>query len=313
MKGLGDMLFGTRELQEKLIKEIRQCEIERNIKVVYGAVLGSISRGLQLPDSDYDTRFIYIRNDFPNKIMKSEELPEQEVIYRKPLEHTCFEQISLWEMTAFMRYMIHSSIDGKFSVGLYNVVGHTLLSPYTWDPYGLQLKIVPLIQKFFHKPYYIWYHRNELLGNNSENIVNSSRGNLINAKEYLKILWTAVSIDYAIRYNEFPPIYMKTLLQIIPDEVQSAAILLIEEMHQVAGKYIEEDNADTCHKASKATTIKRVKVIDDYIEKIKEQIKDFELVYLDQDRKSFLEKKMQEIYKIVQYSVYDEVLINEKW
>ena len=57
------MLFGTEELQKKLMEEVMACEKEKHMKVVYGALVGSISKGLQLIDSDYDTRFLYINEN----------------------------------------------------------------------------------------------------------------------------------------------------------------------------------------------------------------------------------------------------------
>ena len=156
------MLFGSENLQRKLMEEVRECEEEKGVKVVYGAVLGSISRGAQLRDSDYDTRFLYIRKDFPETILRAESLPEEAVIFRKPLEGACFEQVPFWELSSFMGYLAYPSIDGAFSTGLYQVVWHTLFSPYAWDPYGLQQKVIPIAQLLFHKGYYMEGHKHIL-------------------------------------------------------------------------------------------------------------------------------------------------------
>ena len=266
------MLFGTEELQKKLMEEVMACEKEKHMKVVYGALVGSISKGLQLIDSDYDTRFLYINENFPNPILYPDKLPEKEVIYRKYLGNTCFEKIPFWEMTSFLQYMIYPSINGKFSTGLYNVVGWTYLSPYVWDPYGLQNKLLPLIQKFFFKDYYIDYHKTIL-----DNILEEQNGVVI-AKEYLNILYSALAIDYADKYNHFPPVYMRTLSQCISDEISQVVDKWICEIQKMARGYIYDNKiTGLCHKASVEIKLKREKIIDEYIDKIRKKFRDFNM------------------------------------
>ena len=54
------MLYGNKEVQEEILKQVRKFEEKYNKKVVFGAMVGSISKGVERYDSDYDTRFLYL-------------------------------------------------------------------------------------------------------------------------------------------------------------------------------------------------------------------------------------------------------------
>lgn len=301
------MLFGTEQLQKKVIEEIRLCEREQNIKVIYGAVVGSISKGIQYSDSDYDTRFLYIKDDFPEQILYPVALQEERVIYRKYMENTCFEKIPFWELSSFLQYMIEPCINQKFSTGLYITVGWTFLSPYTWDPYGLQNKIVPLIQKLFFKDYFIQYHK-EILDKYP------LLGETVNAKEYLYILHAALSIEYANKYNEYPPIYMQALLQLLSDKLKNMIFEIIKKVQKEAKEYVYTSNLiSSCHDTSKNIMIDRKSEIDNYLEKIYNKYENFKLSYLQQEEKMMLQERMKGIYEIVKRSIFDEEPINERW
>ncbi|MCM1251843.1 MAG: nucleotidyltransferase domain-containing protein [Clostridium sp.] len=299
------MLFGTNKICKKLITEVKKCEAERNFKVIYGAVVGSISKGLQFADSDYDTRFLYINKDFPDRILYPQNLSEKNIIYRKLYPDTCFEKIPFWELSSFLQYLICPIIDNKFSTGLYNVVGWTFLSPYTWDPYGLQSKIVPLMQKIFFKQYFIHYHKNIL-------DKNASNDEIVNAKEYLNILYSALAISWADKYNEFPPIYIECLLTNSPVEIQQLAFQLINKVKQKTRVHLSMDNTIICHNASDLININRINEIDQYINDIRNTIQNFHLDYLSQKDTLLFEKKICEIYEIIRKSIYEEEVITER-
>ncbi len=74
------MLYGNNEINKKILEEITLCEMDQGIKVIYGANVGGISKGLQYKDSDYDTRFLYINRDFPEKIYEPQNIIEKEII-----------------------------------------------------------------------------------------------------------------------------------------------------------------------------------------------------------------------------------------
>lgn len=301
-KGAQGMLYGNEYIRKKIQNEVAVCEAEWGIKVIYGAVIGSISRGLQYMDSDYDIRFLYVKQGFPQKIIEPDRTAEKEMIYRKPFTGELFESIPFWEFSSFMRFLVNPCIDYKFSTGLYNVVGLTILSPYSYDPHGIRMKILPLIQKMFHKEYYISYHKESLgkLSLSGENVV---------AKDYLYALHTALSISWANKYNEYPPVHIKTLLaeqQGMYDEV----CRLMDDYQNEAARYVIQNGCRELQQSHSKIMTGHVAVIDEYLEMTKRKLEFFEERGLTEQEKAGHMEIIDKIYKIVAASIYSETKVN---
>lgn len=54
------MLYGNENIQKEVLDRVKEFEEKYNRKVIFGAVLGSISQGKERYDSDYDSRFLYL-------------------------------------------------------------------------------------------------------------------------------------------------------------------------------------------------------------------------------------------------------------
>lgn len=201
------MLFGDKELQERVLLEAHEFAEKNDIKLIFGAMVGSISQGFQYADSDYDTRFLFLRRDFPEKICIPSEMTEKELVLRYYPVDKVYEWIPFWEATSFLQFLYRPSFKNDFSVGLYNIVGWTFLSPYVWDPYGLQNRLVPLMNRIFRPDYEISYHRKVI----AKYRVNLNQDHAV-AKEYLYALHAAATIEWCLRFNEQPPVYFETLL-----------------------------------------------------------------------------------------------------
>lgn len=223
------MLYGDKRLREQLMVEVKEYAKKNNMKIVFGAMVGSISKGLQYADSDYDTRFLFIREDFPDKINIPNMMKEEELVQRYyPKEPRRFEWIPFWELTSFLQFLDYPSFKDDFSVGLYNIVGWTFLSPYLWDPYGLQNKLLPLINSLFIKEYELMYHlkfMEKYLGEFHK------EGKII-AKSYLYLLHSALTIDWCLRKNGHPPIYQSTLLSCCQPRLHTKAMQIIESARE---------------------------------------------------------------------------------
>lgn len=202
------MLYGSNERQALVLKEAHQYAETIDATLIFGAMVGSVSKNIQYADSDYDTRFLYLRRDFPNKICIPSEMTEDELVKRYyPLDEV-FEWIPFWEATSFLQFLITPSFKNDFSVGLYNIVGWTFQSPYVWDPYGLQNRIMPLINKIFRSDYEVAYHKKEI-GLCWENIQQEQ----VVTKDYLYAVHAAATIEWSVKYQEQPPINLETLLR----------------------------------------------------------------------------------------------------
>lgn len=202
------MLFGNENLRKKIIEDAEKFANTFNGRIIYGAVCGSISKGFQTRSSDYDTRFLYINEDFPNKILCPRELPETEIIKRYYTDGKAvpYEWIPCWEATSFFQYLVEPYIEGKLSYGLYNTVGWTLQSPYAWDPFGIQQKIIPLINDIFEKTYSLRYYIRLL-----EDLWENADG-IYFPKDYIFCVYTAAQINWVINKNSFPPVNGDVLL-----------------------------------------------------------------------------------------------------
>ena len=294
------MLYGTNRIQKQLLDEVKQCEKEKGIKVIYGALVGSISKGIQCVDSDYDTRFLYINKDFPQNILCGEYLPEENVIYRRYLEDTCFEKIPFWEFSSFLQYLAMPSIEGKFSTGLYNVVGWTFMSPYSWDPYGIGNKILPIIQKSFCKDYFLDYHK-QILGKNK------CHGKKVNAKIYLNELYSALAIDWVNRYNEFPPVCIDTLLYNVEKDIIDKTRELVSKLREKTQKKVRNANEiDLLHGLSDDVVVDRVTTLDCYMEKMLNDVMWQELKRLEPYEILEIQKDLNYIYSIIQKSICEQ-------
>ena len=160
------MLFGGTIIQHQIIEDAKKYANENGYELIYGAMVGGISKGLQYSDSDYDTRFLYLNKGQLDKIYLPWNEKEDDLKHRCYFDDKPYEWIPLWEFTSFIQFLKNPAFDGKVSFGLYNVVGWTFQSPYAWDPYGLQMKICPLLNRAFRSDYFVPYHIEQIIYEN---------------------------------------------------------------------------------------------------------------------------------------------------
>jgi len=201
------MLFGSEEQINDCLHEAQQFAKQNNMKLVFGAMVGSVSKDLQYISSDYDTRFLYLREDYPEKVCLPWEMTEDELVKRYYPQNKVFEWIPFWELTSFLNFLYEPSFKNDFSVGLYNIVGWTIKSPFTWDPYGLKSKLSPILDLCFNKNFEISYHMSILKRQH-----NDWEKEKIESRRWLDSLHAAATIEWCIEYNNQPPIDIHSLL-----------------------------------------------------------------------------------------------------
>lgn len=241
------MLYGNQVIQNEIISKVHEFETNYNKKVIFGSMVGSISKGVERYDSDYDTRFLYfdqtkqgvVRWDQKKENIKEDQIhycyiPTKEygyvdgMTYRSrygdfELEDKSFfyDKIAFWEFTSFINFLTNPKLDDKVSVGLYHIVGWTFNSPFCWDPYGIKSKITFLLDKMFIPEYEIQYYRNYI-------IKNKKKDNVM-IREYLYSAYYALAIEYCMEYFRFPPVYFKSLLAMCNDNKLRNAIINLEQ------------------------------------------------------------------------------------
>ncbi len=256
------MLFGNQHTQKIILEKAFEIAEKEKIQIVFGAMVGSISQGVHSVDSDYDTRFLYINSDFPKKIYYPNEYKEDELVKRYyPEEETFYDKIPFWELTSFLQFLREPSIDKKYSVGLYNLIGWTFKSPYIWDPYGLSNKIVPYLKSVFNQDPELKYHISkidEFFSSDSDEIL---------VKNYLYSIISAASIQYILKYDDFPPVHILTLMNlednvIVREKVYDFIIYIRNESKRICEVNKKVELQYTHYKMK----VKHDKQIDQYIE-----------------------------------------------
>lgn len=292
------MLFGSKELQERLIAEVHNVEKEKNIRVVFGATVGSISKGIQYYDSDYDSRFLFVKDDFPKKIFYTPNAKESEVVYRHmPDQSVIDELIPFWEMTSFLQYLAVPGLDNKFSLGIYNIISWTFLSPYIWDPYGIQSQIVSVINSIFVREYKIGFHVKEILSKLKE-----LEATDIIARNYLDMIYSALIIEYCINYNLQPPTHYRPLAAASKNlQMYERVNSIVDAARSNAYKYIRSEKNVERHVSHLAVKIPQDKFLTDYILRMLEQGKALmeDRDFLTNECKIEMKNKISIMYDII--------------
>ena len=293
------MLYGDFELQKEVLKEVEQYAKSEGIKPIFGAMVGSISQGVQYPDSDYDTRFLFLREDFPQKICIPSQMKEEELVKRYYPEGRVYEWIPFWEATSFFQFLTMPSFLNEFSVGLYNIVGWTMMSPYIWDPYGLQSKLMPLIHKIFHPEYEIAYHKVEL-----ENYCGEWGAERVIAKSYLYSVHAAATIEWSLKYKEQPPVDLQTLLcGLRRYEVWRESKVILNDARKEVEKRYREQSVDL-HQSRFSIMTSYNAVIEGYIREMMDCVKKEGSMEID---RSCDEGILESIYDIICQTVFTDV------
>lgn len=204
------MFYGKEVTWKEILKHAEAIAEEQGMILVYGATMGSISRGIPALDSDYDIRFLFLKKDNPMKVWDPKKCLESDIVYRyfRDKNHRTdidityvYDRMAFWELTSFLQLLVEPQIGTETwdKNGLYYVVEHTFLSPYTWDPYGIQQKVMPFIYRYA-KPEYSVNHFREMIEKAYNNELKNGK---MGAKDYLDALWAALSLQW-IRKNGGP-------------------------------------------------------------------------------------------------------------
>lgn len=296
------MLFGSERFQKKFLYDVTQFAEEKNFILLYGALVGGISKGLQYEDSDYDTRFLYVNRENPQQIHIPVHEKETDLKHRIYFDNLPYEFIPLWEFTSFMQFLQMPAFDGKESCGLYNIIGWTMQSPYTWDPYGLQMKVVPIINSVFRREKFIPYHVDRI------NEYRTSDSQII-IKNYLYAIYAALSIKWAVEQNTFPPVYMKSLVMgIAPSFLKNKILNMIDLSKQLSSKYLHSGKGvdETLSESHYVGNIARDAEIDAFIGEMCNMAENVTPQEINKDR---INTAIEEIYEIVRYSVKEETKV----
>jgi hypothetical protein len=297
------MLFGSEKIQNTIIDKANDIAVEIDGKIIFGAMVGSISQGVHTVDSDYDTRFLYIRNDFPEKIWLPDRCKESDIVKRYyPKSELFYDKVPLWELLSFLQFMLTPSIEGKFSAGLHHIVAWTFLSPFLWDPYGLANKLSPLLQRMCNYEYELQYHISKI-----EEFFKQDENILI--KNYLYATIAAASINYIQKEHTFAPIHIDSLMGLeMCEDIKQIVYGLIEKMRRESAEFFESSEKFVLQGSHYKIRTGHNQQLDKYIleayQKGKEMLNGSEKKNSDIDSETLL----KQMYMIVQRSLEEQIV-----
>lgn len=266
------MLFGKEEVRNSILEDARIIAAKRDVEIVYGVTLGSLSRGIPSADSDYDVRFLYRKKESQFESAIYEECAEDDIVFRynvKPdvgdrisLKHY-YDKIAFWDLSAFLHCLISPKI-GKNTTNpsnLYYVVIHSFMSPYTWDPYGIQPRVMNYIYSNF-KVHYVLRAYMQVIDSKF-----SKTGENVLARGYLTAIWAALSIKWVLKNKMPAPIDFWQLFSCAENkEIYCDAKKWNDTFFEQSLKCIK-NMENPYRKASKELVIsKRNKLLDSFIE-----------------------------------------------
>ena len=153
-------------------------------------------------------------------------------------------------------------------------------------------------QKIFHKDYCISYHKNLLASFPLE-------GDIIVAKDYMYALHAALTINWIEKYNEYPPIYIKTLLADEP-RIYAEVCEIIKGFQKEAAEFVDKSTNGKLHDTHFKIMTKHIDIVDEYLEMTSEKLKLFHESGITKEKKSEYSVIIKEIYNIVEETLYSE-------
>lgn len=279
------MLYGNKYIQDEILDQVKLFEEKYNKKVIFGAMVGSISKGVERYDSDYDTRFLYLDQSEHGVVRwdKIEDIKENQIhICYIPERLSCYvgggdyrrkhreydladksyfyDKIGFWELTSFIGFLRNPRLDNKFLVELCHIVAWTFNSPFCWDPYGIASKVNSLLDEMFVPEYEIQYYRNYIL--------RAREREPMRAREYLYSAYYALAIEYCLKYNKFAPVYFQSLLATCRNENLVKAILKLQESYYESAT--ETLNLEKKYERQSVANFRtyRDSIIDDYLSEV---------------------------------------------
>ena len=250
-------------MKETIIKKLSEIEKEQNIKIIYAVESGSRAWGFAGTDSDYDVRFIYVRNkDFYLKLE-----PTRDVI-EYPINDLL--DISGWDISKTMR-LAHNS-----NPSLYE----WLKSPIIYKEDNLVNELRKLFMEYFsvNKISRHYYHMA-----NSQDYAYIKNKEEVKVKKYFYLLRSILSAKYVLDNKTIPPIEFDKLRKTLaPKNINEIIDNLLK---------IKINSEET-------QLIQRNKELDQYIESIFIEVKN-KIDLLPKEKENSWNRLNEEFKKII--------------
>lgn len=220
-----------------MIKEIKdrinEIELENDIRILYACESGSRAWGFESPDSDYDIRFIYIR-----------QLTDYVAINDKPdtIEFPIINNLDFsgWDLKKFLLHVYKSN----------GVMFEWLQSPVVYDEIDGFQNMNMKLSKMYFRPKSTLHH---YLGLTKNTYLDIKETDKVKIKRYFYALRPILAARYIADNNDIPPMDINSLLQKV-DGMMNIKVVIRDLMKEK-------------EKQNEGFLINRIPEIDNYLEK----------------------------------------------
>lgn len=205
-------------MKEIIIKKLKEIEEKENVKIIFAIESGSRAWGFESPDSDYDVRFVYVRNR--NDYLRIDKYPDV-------LEYEISDLLDIvgWDLSKAL-FLLKKSNPSLFE----------------WINAPIVYMDSELFQEFkqFSKSYYCqktlsFHYYNMAKGNYEKYILDKEQ---VIFKKYFYVLRPLLACKYVLEYNTLPPMKFEELLKIYGSELDMDLInQLLQRKSESTEKY----------------------------------------------------------------------------
>jgi len=195
-------------LEKHILQTLCRMEEEENIRILYAAESGSRAWGFASADSDYDVRFIYLRQETDYlKITR----PRDVIEVQDGLLDICG-----WDLTKTL-HLLKKSNPSLFEWAM---------SPVVYMAHPLWESFRPFLMEQFLSSCAMRHYLSMADGNYREWL----RGDTVLLKKYLYVLRPILACKWVQTYRTAPPMLFETLAQaMLESELQEDVRILLEK------------------------------------------------------------------------------------
>ena len=224
-------------IKDLIIQKLKEIEQTENIRILHAVESGSRAWGFPSPDSDYDVRFIYVRNpEFYLKLEKTRdviELPINDML-----------DINGWDLNKTLR-LLHSSNPTLFE---------WMSSPVIYRQTEFIDQLRPMMDTYFSCKSGLYHYLSMAERNYKEFL----QGDSVKVKKYFYVLRPILACKWILRTHTKPPMLFS---QLADAELEDSLKPVVDQL------------LDLKMNTPEIKQIPRVAEINDYLDRTIEKLK----------------------------------------
>lgn len=195
-------------MEKLILSKLREIENKENVRILLAVESGSRAWGFASPDSDYDVRFIYVRNQEDylrlEKVRDVIELPIDDVL-----------DINGWDLQKTLRLLYKSN----------PTLFEWFSSPIVYMETEFADKFRSIMQEYFSTKRSMYHYVSMAEGNYREFL----KGDMVKAKKYFYVLRPILACRWILEKGTPPPMLFSELMAAeLPDKLQPDVNMLLE-------------------------------------------------------------------------------------